>query len=463
MWSRQDSRLTKLYALLESGREAQALAVLEQLAPNAEQYLPDLNLRLASLCTLFEDKGVKLAKTYLKQVRSGTDAFRQPLFITLNAELMASQGDLDKPLKKALERALNSANSLTRYHGARAQFFCKDARGAQQTLQALNPAKLPVHLQWRYWNFMGELLICRKQMMRAVKAYQKSLDIAPEPQKPLQTFSIAEVWLHVSRPDEALDILGDEVPPVLELAETVRGFYLLGVTHRQLGHLTDALAHFQRAQALAQEAGESPFELLQESARLHVALGNMDKALDTYQDALESVPARNRVHLQHEYARALKDFGRFDTAELALRDVLAEARYPRRAEASAELAEVSYFLGKFNRVKPLAEYAIKGGVVGSACLSMGRVALEYFHLDEAESWLEQAASASEKGDSLWLSAQLLLAETFAHKADEFPERLKDYAERALAYLPEQDPWISTLEGYIDRANEILAGQPRMVN
>lgn len=462
MWSRQDSRLTKLYGLLESGRDAEALAYLEELAPNVEQHLPDLNLRLASLCTLFEDKSVDLAKTYLKQVRSGTDAFRQPLFITLNAELMAAQGDLSKPLKRALEQALNSTNPLTRYHGARAQFFCKDARGAQQTLQAVNPAKLPTHLRWRYWAFMGELLVCRKQMMRAVKAYQKSLGSAPEPQKSLQRFSIAEVWLHVSRPDEALSILANEAPSVLELAQSVRGFYLLGVAHRQLGHLTDALAHLQRAQTLAQEVGESPFELLQELARLYVALGNTDKALDTYQDALERVPALNRVHLQHEYARALKEFGRFDTAELALRDVLAEARYPKRAQASAELAEVSYFLGKFNRVKPLAEYAIKGGVIGPACLSLGRVALEYFHLDEAESWLEQAASASEKGDSLWLSAQLLLAETFAHKADD-PERLKDYAERALAYLPEQDPWKATLEGYVERANEILADQPRIVN
>lgn len=464
MWSRQDSRLTEVYNLLESGLEAEALARLQKLAADAAGYSLELNLRLASLSTLFAERGLKSAQHYLSAVKTS-----RPLFIALSAETKALQSQVGQSQNQAgsslklLKRALESNDVLTRYHGARALSLSGDNRRAQEVLETLHPSRLPICFRWRYWSLLGELLAQRSQFKKAIQAFEQSLNLAPETNKPLERFSMAELWLHLSRPDEALKVLGDEVPTLDDLAELVRGFYLFGVAKRQLGQLHEALGFLQRAKALAQEVGELPFELLQEVARLHAALGQVEEALATYKSALDSVPAVNRSALEHEYARALKDFGHFNDAETALRSVLSEARYPHRAAASAELAEVSYFLGKFNRVKPLAEYAIRGGVVGPACLSLGRVALEYFHLEEAEAWLEQAASASAKGEPLWLSAQLLLAETFAHKADTQPERLKDYAERALGYLPAQDPWIATLESYIARADKILAGQSRIVN
>ena len=464
MWSRQDSRITEIYELLESGLEAKALARLKALEADAQSYSLELNLRLASLCTLFAERGLKSAQHYLSAVKTS-----RPLFIALSAETRALQSQVRQSQNQAesslklLKRVIESNDALTCYHGARALMLLGESRRAQKVLETFSPNKLPVCFQWRYWSLVGELLAQRSQFKKAIQAFDTSLNLAPDPNKPLERFSIAELWLHMSRPDEALRVLGDEVPTLDDLAELVRGFYLFGVAKRQLGQLHEALSFLQRARVLAQDVGELPFELLQELARLHAALGQVDEALATYGSALDSVPAANRSALEHEYARALKDFGHFNDAETALRNVLAEARYSHRAAASAELAEVSYFLGKFSRVKPLAEYAIRGGVVGPACLSLGRVALEYFHLEEAEAWLEQAASASATGEPLWLSAQLLLTETFAHKVDTQPERLKNYAERALSYLPAQDPWIATLESYVARADKILAGQSRIVN
>ena len=159
----------------------------------------------------------------------------------------------------------------------------------------------------------------------------------------------------------------------------------------------------------------------------------------------------------------LREAEQFEEAARALKRVVRQARYTNRAQAFADLAEVTYLLGNFDQVKPLAQFALKGGVVAPACLSLGRVALEYFRLDEAESWFEQAISASTEGEMDWLSAELLLIETFAQRIADAPEKLISHAERALKYLHPQDDWVATLNEHVSSAKEQLEAKPRLLN
>lgn len=463
MWSRQPF-LDTLCDLLAAGRQAEVLKRLEEGVLDAASSSSELNLQLASLCTLYAERGLEPARLYLSQVQSAdARALQRPLFIALNAELAALRGLLASPLKDALDVAAQANDNLTLYHAAHALLLAGDVKRSRDAALQISLERLPKHLQWRSWSLRAELAERMGEGTNALKAYRLALKHAPETDKPLIRFALAESWLQLNRPDEALAVLGDDVPSTLEPAERVRGHYLIGVAQRQSGDAARALPQLRLAEALAAELGEHPPELLQELARSQAASGQLDAALASYRTALAHTEDARRPYLQHEFTRLLRDLGQLDEAETVLRDLLSQARYPHRAEASAELAEVSYFLGKFARVKPLAEYAIKGGVVGPACLALGRVALEYFHLEEAEAWLEQASGASSQGEPLWLSAQLLLAETFAHKLDAQPERLKQYAERALVHLSPQDPWTVTLERYIEQADEVLASQKKIVN
>ena len=446
---------------VQHGRHDEALRSIQSLSADAAAYSADINLQLASLATLYRAKGLEPA---LRCVAAAERARAEGgvLYQALKGQLDALNGKPGSAVRKQVKTALASAEPLAVFHAASALVIAGDVRRVARTLAQLDPNALPAHLEWRFWSLRGEMAVQQRRFEEAVSHFEAATRGAPETDRTPLQFALAECWLHLSRPDEALTALGDSLPPLEELDQQVRGHYLLGVTQRQLANYDSAFKHLQRAASMAESHGV-PFELLQELARYYAETGEPENAVSYYDRAVKTAPAPHKPYIRHEYGRVLKDYDYFSEAQTILKQVLAQTRYPQRPEVSAELAEINYYLGKFNRVEPLAQFALRGGVTASACLSLGRVALEYFRLDESESWLEQCVSASTPGDRSWLTAQLLLVETFAHQLDTCPEKLKYHAEQALKYLHPNDDWVVTLNGYLASADKALKGQARVVN
>src|SRR5690606_36066185 len=140
------------------------------------------------------------------------------------------------------------------------------------------------------------------------------------------------------------------------------------------------------------------------------ALRRYPEALAAYQWALAKAPAEHRAYTQHEAAYAMIECDRLLQADEMLTAVVSDPSYPHRADALADLADVRLRSGEFESAQVVAEQALELGATAPACLTMGNIAYEYYRLEEAASWFEQAISASQAGDPYWVSAQQLLAD-----------------------------------------------------
>ena len=442
-----------LYKALDTAdyEEAFALAILQLEQPKTDQQA----LALASIFALYGEEGVEGGLHCLNGCDKESD-----LFFALKAEFLAIEDSSKPPVKDMLAKAKKTKDALSLFHFARAQYLLKAFRPAQRLMKKLNQEDLPPHLAWRYWSLKGEISAQLGKAQDAAAAFEKALDLAHDRDKPSERLSLAECWLRMGYPERCLNEI-DKGEAYAKQGHIVRDAYLRGVAQRQLSNYKLAFEHLQKAYTLAE--ANLPFELFLELARLFADTEQFQKAFENYECALNSSPDGYENYVLHEYARVLREAEQFEEAARALKRVVRQARYTNRAQAFADLAEVTYLLGNFDQVKPLAQFALKGGVVAPACLSLGRVALEYFRLDEAESWFEQAISASTEGEMDWLSAELLLIETFAQRIADAPEKLISHAERALKYLHPQDDWVATLNEHVSSAKEQLEAKPRLLN
>jgi hypothetical protein len=96
-------------------------------------------------------------------------------------------------------------------------------------------------------------------------------------------------------------------------------------------------------------------------------------------------------------------------------------------------------------------------------LCLGKIALEYFHTDEAVSWFERAIADAHEGDDVWIAAHVLLADTLAQNQFSTPQRIHDYAQKALRYLPNYDDWATILKSYVVKAEQHFGGSVRLLN
>jgi tetratricopeptide (TPR) repeat protein len=123
----------------------------------------------------------------------------------------------------------------------------------------------------------------------------------------------------------------------------------------------------------------------------------------------------------------------FDEAVPLLEEVLSDPRYPHQGEALADLADVRLRAGDFEQAQSDAERALDLGAVAPACLVLGALAFEYYHLDEAVRWYEQALAASQVGDPVWVAAHQMLADVHAQRGDGAADRVLRHALAALEH------------------------------
>jgi len=458
------SQLEPAQSALAEGHYELAFALLEGAAdePVSPQARGWYRLHLAAADALYGPAGVEHGLLALREAaREEPDLVHSPLYRALHWEFRALQGAKAEEVRRGLA-SLQHDDSLASYHAASALWWAGSARSAKRVLLALPEQDLPLYLRWRRWSLLGHAHAELGDAEAAAEAFTVAYDETTDVERPVVALHLAHALLDSGRPMEAQHLLGYE--PLERLSQEDQGWwfevsgrveYDLGNPERALDRFTEALQHVEDPVRRA--------DIERECAHALTALGRPREAAVRLGAILAEVPGDERTTVLHEQAVAWIDAEDAEEGARVLRDVLLDPDYPYRAEATADLADCDFRRGDFVSARETALRALEAGATGPACLTLGAVAFEYFDLVEATEWLEQAITASSEGDATWLTAQSVLSDVFAQRGEAFAERLLQHAKAALAHCEPGSDWVGPLEAHVEQAKAWLLGQDRWLN
>ncbi len=450
---------------LAEGRYDTAFALLESAArrPRARAAQAQYWLHLAAVYALYGSDGLENGGPALKAaVAADPNLASDPLYQALFWEYAAYRGGAVSDVKRGLRLASVETEPLAAYHAAAALLAVDAARSALRRLVAIDARRLPAYLVWRRWSLLGQAHEALGDWDAAVAAYVQAVEHAHGPERSVELVSLATCLLELGRSDEVLGVLDGVERDALAAEDRATLHYVEGRAHLDAGNPNLALERFARARDYEGENGDA-FSLDYACGQALTAVGRYREAVEVLRRAIAIAPAEHRAFAQHEAAYALSESDELAEAEGLLGDVVSDPAYPHRAEALADLADVRFKLGEYEAAEAVAEQALDMGATASACLVLGNLAYEYFRLDEAVGWFEQAIGASGAGDPVWLAAHQVLADVFAHRGEAFAERVLHHAVAALEHTDAGSEWRLPLERHVAWARQILGGHDRVLN
>lgn len=450
---------------LAEGRYEAAFALLENAAtrPQARATQALYHLHLAAADALYGVDGVERGLLVLRQAADAdASVVRTPLYRALHWEFRALRGAPAAQVRKGVEDVDERIDPVAAYHAASALLEAGAARRARRALERLDPETLPVYLRWRRWSRLGLCLEETQQWEGAAHAFAEAFAGAAGVERELERLHLANALAELGRIPDLLLLLEELDESELTDGERAWGRYLRGRAELDLDNPNHALELLADAERLGPDEALT-FDVRYAQAQALALLGRQPEAADLLEDVLVHAAPDQRPYALHERAVALLEADRLDEAESCLDELLSDPDYPRRGEALADLAEVHLRRGAPGEARLAAERALDHGAVADACLQLGNVAYEYFDLDEAVSWLEQAVSASRPGAPNWLAAQQLLADVFAQRGPGSAERLHTHARLALGHTDPASDWYLPLKDYVARARDVLGGHDRVLN
>ncbi len=435
-------------------------------------------LQLAALYALYGEDGLENGQPALRNaVTSDPNLASHPLYRALYWEFAAYRGASVGDVKRGL-RGKGAAegesqgptttpdpelNAVAAYHAAAALFAVDAARSSAARLGEIEEGELPAYLEWRRWSLLGQCAELMGEWEDAANAFERAVALAPALEAGAERLSLAGALVELLRTDEALAQLEQVEDDTLGPDERAVHRYLLGRCHLELDNPNLALELLEQAAQLDDHEGGHSYSVSFATAQALAALGRSAEAATAYQHALQLAPAEHRAFTQHEAAFAMIESDRLEQAEHLLSEVVTDPSYSYRGEALADLADVYLRRGDLDGAANLAQQALELGATAPACITLGSVAFEYFRLEEATSWYEQAASASQPGDPFWVAAQQMLADVYSQMGHEYAPRLLQHAKAALDYTEPGSEWYIPLKQYVDDAKLRLGGFERVLN
>ena len=452
--------LRRAHEDLAEGRYEQARETLEWSARRRPgRDIAPLWLHLAACHALDGDAGLEAGSAAL---RAATDLDRDlstdPLARVLAIAFGALRGTPASVVKRALRAIPAPLPSEAAFHAAATMLYVGDAKGALRRLQPL--VDVPDHLRWRRWSLIGQAHEEGGDLSAAAAAYEAAIEAAPAVDRATERLALASCLLDLDRPKEVLAIADAIDVDALEPYDAAELRTLTGRAHLDLDNPNQALALLAAARALDPEPN---FTTIFALAQAQAALRRYDAAQETLAEALALAPAQHRSYVLHELAWVLQERDEPDRAAEVLADVVADESYPSRAIALSELADVHLRTGDVDRARMTAEQALEAGAVAPACLVLGALALEYYHLDEAVRHYEQALAASTPGDPNWLAAHQFLADVHAQRGPSAADRALRHALVALEHTDATSEWRLPLEAHVAWARNVLSGHDRLLN
>jgi tetratricopeptide (TPR) repeat protein len=450
---------------LAEGRYEVAFALLESAAkrPRAPGAQAQYWLHLAAVYALYAEEGIENGGPALKAaVGCDPNLVEDPLYQALFWEFAAYRGGGVSDIKRGLRLAHTSEHPVAAYHASAALLAVGAAKSAARRLEAIDVESLPLYLTWRRWSLLGQAHETLGAWEPAADAYWQAALLAPAEERDAERVSHASCLLELGRTAEVLRALSDVDEGRLGDDDRATLRYLEGRAQLDAGNPNRAVDLFAQARLL-EPHGEPSFSLAYATGQALNVVGRFGDAVAALEEALAAAPAEHRAYAQHEMAYALTESDRLAEAEATLEDVVSDPTYPHRAEALADLADVRLKMGEYESAEALAEQALEMGATATACLVLGTLAFEYFRLDDAIRWFEQAISASAAGDSVWLSAHQVLADVYAHKGEGSAERVLHHAIAALEYTDPASEWKLPLQRHVGWARGVLGGHDRLLN
>ena len=449
---------------LAQGQYELALSMLETAARKAaRQGQGQAWLQLAALYALYGEEGIENGLPALRAaVAADANLVNHPLYRALFWEFAAYRGGSIGDVKRGL-KDVTEADPVAAYHAASALFAVDAPKSASRRLLAIDEAKLPAYLRWRRWSLLGQ---CREAMGEwegAAEAFAKAVDTAPPAEREPERLSLAGALVELGRTEEALACLAEVDESLLRPEELTVHRYLQGRAHLELGNPNKALELLTEAHALGGEGSEPSYSVAFATAQALTSLGRFREAKEWFARALALAPAEHRAYTQHEAAYALIECDELGEAEALLTEVVSDPSYPHRGDALADLADVRLRYGDLEGAQHAAEQALELGATAAACLTLGNIAYEYYNLEEAVSWFEQAVSSSQPGDPYWVSAHQMLADVYAQMGEAHAAKVLMHAKVALEYTEPSSEWHLPLTQYVEEARAALGGHDRLLN
>ncbi|MEX2534224.1 MAG: tetratricopeptide repeat protein [Trueperaceae bacterium] len=461
------SDLEPVRQALAQGRYDAAFALLESAVRRRRRRRSRAlyRLHLAGLYALYGDDGLEDGSLALRSAVE-TDPGVTELFLyqALYWEFGALGGESARKVKRGLKGVRSGGDAEALYHAANALYTAGALEESLVYLAQLDEAELPGYLGWRRWSLTGLIEEQLGRLESAAAAFELSVQLALGADQQLERLALAGCLLELHRGEEALAVLDGIDQSQLELEDDVVHMkYLAGRAEFERGNPNRALELLEEARALTSGEGDELYPLLLAEGQVMLGLGRVQEAADLFERSVDNAAEEQLSYALHEWALALMEVGDLESAEERLDEVIADLAYAYRADALADLAEVLFKLGNFDRAEILATQALELGATAAACFTLGSIAYEYFRLDEAVTWFERAASASEPGEPVWVLAQQLLADVFAQKGPQMAERLVTHARAALAYTDPANEWFLPLKGFLETAERELGGNRRVLN
>lgn len=448
---------------LAEGQYEVAFALLENAArrpwsrATQAQYL----LHLAAVYALYGSEGAEGGSLALKDAaRADTGVTRQPLYSALFWEFAAVQGESLADVKRGVRRVATGDEPVARYHAASALLAAGALKSVVRTLEPLE-GRLPEYLEWRRWSLIGQAHEGLANWHDATTAFTTAVDLCSGPERESERLSLAACHLETGAAGDALAVLAAVAEGDLYPDDVAFKRYLEGRAELERGNPNHALRCLFEAASLNGSA--ESFGLSFAFGQCYAALGRFDEAVDALFGAVATASSEYRTHARHELAYVLMEADRNDEALDLLADVLGDPDYPHQGDAFADFAECHFKLGALDEAAQAASAALELGSVALACATLGNVAYEYYRLDEAATWFEQAAAASNVGESVWVSAQQMLADIFSQQGPSGVERMHHHARAALAYTGPTSDWYLPLQRYLSIATESLGETGRVLN
>jgi tetratricopeptide (TPR) repeat protein len=445
---------------LAAGRSEQAKETLARAARRQRGVArAPLYLYLAACYALEGDDGLGPGD---RALRSAIEADRtvaaDPLARVLAVAFDARRGAASSAVKRALRSIPAPLTGEATFHAAATMLLVGDAKGALRRLISLEA--IPDHLRWRRWSLLGQAHEQSGDLNAAIDAYKAAIDVAPDPDKAGERLALAACLLDVGKPHEVLGVTAAISPDLLDPSDQAELHSLAGRAQLDLDNPNKALELLALARGLGDGGGfETAFGYAQALAALH----RFDAAAEALDDTLALASSEQRPYVLHELAWVLQERGDDARAAAILEAVVADEGYPTRALAISELADLYLRTGDLERARITAERALEAGAVAQACLVLGALALEYYHLDEAVRCYEQALAASTPPDPNWVAAHQLLADVHAQRGEAAADRALRHALTALEYTDPTSEWRLPLEAHVAWARAILGGHDRLLN
>ncbi|MBB6099606.1 tetratricopeptide (TPR) repeat protein [Deinobacterium chartae] len=416
----------------------------------------------AELHGLYGETGAEDGLHYLHMALDQDPAIGQdPLYRALHAELasyLPEQGSGFQPREAALEVLQAVSDTPARFHAACALLNLGALPEALGALEKLDWQSLDPYLRWRYFSWLGGALEQSNRLEDAATAYGRAADLAPGVQRASMLQEQAAVLLSLEQASVASELLdrawllyyGNE-----DAYHLANWHYLKAQALLALGRPEEAAAQITTADDLEGSIEESSYGVQLVYGQTLMALGQPAEAAERFARAVRLASSVDRPYALHELGVAHLDADAPVEAREALLQALQDDEYPFLAEVYADLAEAEYRLGRLAEAEASATYALNQGATVAASLILGAVAFDYYHLGEALEHYTRVAEHAAPGSREWITAQQMLADVLAQDGFRDPARILEHAQAALEHTDAQDEWYTTLQGYVDRAMELL--------